>query len=67
MSHGPWNHRKNVAKRARALNPNIIYNEKTRLASHEEQELGLEYRSFQELLRESDVHTIHVPLNAETG
>ena len=56
----------NVARRARAFGPKIIYNKRRRLTPEEETELGVEYSTFEELIRDSDVLTIHVPLNAET-
>lgn len=57
---------KQVAKRARAFHVNILYNKRNRLTPAEEAELGVEYRSFEELLEQSDIITIHVPLTDHT-
>jgi phosphoglycerate dehydrogenase-like enzyme len=57
---------KEVAKRARAFEPRIIYNKRTRLSPEEEQALGVEYRGFDDLIEESDILTIHTPLTPET-
>jgi len=55
-----------VAKRARVFGPRIIYNKRSRLPEEEEKRLGVEYADFDELLRLSDVLSIHVPLTPET-
>jgi lactate dehydrogenase-like 2-hydroxyacid dehydrogenase len=57
---------KEVAKLARAFGPKMLYYKRNRLPEDEERELGVEYRSFDELIEESDIITLHVPLNAET-
>ena len=57
---------KEVARRARAFGPQIIYNKRTRLSPEEEEELGVEYRTFDQLLEQSDILTVHVPLTEET-
>ena len=55
-----------VANRLRSFGCNILYNKRNRLSEDEEKALGIEYRSFEELLKDSDVLTIHVPLTDET-
>jgi len=55
-----------VAKLARVFNPRILYYKRTPLSVKDEKELGVEYRSFEELLAESDIITLHVPLTDET-
>jgi lactate dehydrogenase-like 2-hydroxyacid dehydrogenase len=55
-----------VAKRARAFSPRIIYHKRNRLPIDEEEFLGVEYRSLGELLSESDILSLHVPLTDET-
>lgn len=55
-----------VAKIARGFGPRILYNKRNRLTEEAEHELGVEYRSFEDLLMESDVLTVHVPLTDET-
>ena len=57
---------KQVAKRAKAFDPRIIYNRRNRLPEAEEKTLGVEYRTFDQLLGESDILTVHVPLTDST-
>jgi len=54
-----------VARRAQGFNMKILYNSKRRLAD-EEKKLNMTFVSFEELLKESDFITLHVPLNSET-
>jgi glyoxylate reductase len=54
-----------VAKRARGFDMKILYTDRTRIYEIEET-LGVEYRSLQELLQESDFVSLHVSLNDET-
>lgn len=51
-----------VARRALAFDMRVVYHQRTQLAV-----AGLEYRPLDDLLRESDVVSLHVPLNAETA
>jgi len=55
-----------VAKIARGFGARVLYNKRNRLTEDAERELGVEYRSFEDLLKESDVLTVHVPLTDET-
>ena len=55
-----------VAKRARVFLPKIVYHKRSRLSAEEEESLGIEYRSLGELLSESDIVSLHVPLTDET-
>lgn len=55
-----------VAKLAGAFGAKILYNKRSRLPGAEEEELGVEYRTFDRLLEESDIITVHVPLTDET-
>jgi len=55
-----------VAKIAVGFGARVLYNKRNRLTEEAEAELGVEYRSFEDLLRESDVISIHVPLTEET-
>jgi phosphoglycerate dehydrogenase-like enzyme len=55
-----------VVKRARCFGPKIIYHKRSRLSVKEEKRLGVEYRPFKELLAESDIVSLHIPLNDET-
>jgi len=55
-----------VAKLARAFGSRILYLKRNRLPEEVEQSLGLEYTSFEDLLRRSDVLSINLPLTSET-
>jgi lactate dehydrogenase-like 2-hydroxyacid dehydrogenase len=55
-----------VAKRLRGFNVRILYNKRNRLNNTTEIELGVEYASLGQLIEESDILTIHVPLTDET-
>ena len=57
---------KAVARRARGFEMRLLYTKRERLPAAEEHELGLEYRDLDDLLREADIVTVHVPLTAET-
>jgi lactate dehydrogenase-like 2-hydroxyacid dehydrogenase len=57
---------KEVARLARSFGPEIIYCKRTQLSKEEEEELGVEYCSFDDLLSRSDILSIHVPLTDET-
>jgi glyoxylate reductase len=54
-----------VAKRALGFDMNVLYHNRSR-APEAEAELGVEYRSFDDLLRESDYVSLHVNLTEET-
>lgn len=53
-------------KRACGFNMKIIYYDAFRKSEREERELGIEYRPLEELLKEADFVSIHVPLIPET-
>ncbi len=55
-----------VAKRARAFGPHILYHKRSRLPVAEEVRLGVEYVVFEELVKRSDILSIHIPLTPET-
>ncbi len=55
-----------VAERARGFNMRIIYYDVQRPPSDVERRLNAEYKPLEELLRESDFVTLHVPLTRET-
>lgn len=55
-----------VARRARGFNMRILYHDAVRLPAYVEQELGASYASKEELLREADFVSLHVPLLPET-
>jgi len=54
-----------VARRLKAFNVKLIYYDIVR-KNELERELNIEFRSFDDLLRESDIICIHVPLTQET-
>ena len=54
-----------VGRRAKGFNMRILYYSRTRKPAFEK-EVGAEYRNLDDLLRESDIITLHVPLTPET-
>ena len=57
---------KKVARLANAFRMRVQYYDIARLPEHEEDALGVRFRLFRELLRTSDIVTMHVPLNDTT-
>lgn len=57
---------KAVAQRARGFNMPVLYHNRSRIESAEENRLGAGYAPLDELLRKSDFVSLHVPLSAET-
>jgi len=55
-----------VARRLKPFGVRVGYFKRNRLTPEEENELGVTYRTFDELLEESDIFTIHAPLNNTT-
>ena len=55
-----------LAVRARALGMDIIYSKRTPLSQVQEAGLGVEYRSLEDLFRESDFLALTPPLTKET-
>lgn len=51
-----------VMKRVKAFDTNVIYTDVMRMDAEEEARIGCEYVSFDQLIRESDVISIHAPL-----
>jgi glyoxylate reductase len=54
------------ASRAKGFDMDVYYNDVNRLDDEEEQKLGVEYKDFDDLLRESDFISLHVPLIPDT-
>lgn len=57
---------KAVARRARGFDMQVVYNDAERLPADFEKKQGVQYRSLQGLLTESDYVSIHVPLDEQT-
>ncbi len=55
-----------LAERARAFGMRLLYFKRRRLTAKEEQRLGIVYAPFDELLREADFVSLHVPHTNET-
>jgi glyoxylate reductase len=55
-----------VARRAGGFEMRLLYTQRERLPEAEEQKLGAEFRPLDDLLREADVVTLHVPLTIDT-
>lgn len=55
-----------VAKRAKGFDMEVYYYDVNRLDEKTEENLGLKYKDFDSLLKESDFISIHVPLIKET-
>lgn len=55
-----------VAQRAVGFNMPVIYWNRTRLSSADEQRLDVQYREFDEVFRESDYVSVHVALCEQT-
>jgi glyoxylate reductase len=56
-----------VARRAAGFELRVLYTKRTRLDPSVERELGAEWRPLDELLREADAVSLHVPRTAETS
>lgn len=55
-----------TAKRSKAFGTNIIYYDKFRATPAQEEEIGAEYMSLEEVLVNSDLISLHIPLFEET-
>ena len=55
-----------VAEIARFLGAKVVYYNRTRLGPAQEHDLGIEYRSLPELLAQSDIVSLHIPLTPQT-
>jgi len=57
---------KAVARRAAGFNMPVLYHQRHRLSAAEEKNLNAEFVALPELLKRSDIVTLHVPLTDET-
>ena len=57
---------KEVARRAKAFGPKMIYYDTNRLEPEAERELEVAYRDLDQLVAESDIITIHTPSTPQT-
>ena len=57
---------KAVARRAQGFSMRVLYWTPRRKPAHEEQEAGLTYVPFEQLLHESDFVSLHTPFNKDT-
>ncbi len=55
-----------VARRAKGFSMNVLYHNRNRLSLEKENELSVKYRSLEDLLKESDFVSIHLPLTRNT-
>lgn len=57
---------KSVAKRAQGFNMKVLYNKRNQLDEKTEEKLDVEYRDFENILKEADYISINTPLNEST-
>lgn len=55
-----------LAKRAKAFDMKLTYNSRKRVSKTREKTLGIKYVSFEKLITQSDIISIHVPHTKET-
>jgi len=55
-----------VAKRVKPFGVNLIYYDQIRTSTQNERELDVSYRPFEEILKHSDILSIHLPLTQDT-
>ena len=58
---------KTLAKRAKAFDMKIIYYNRKQVSKIEEKRLGVKFVTFDELVAQSDILSIHVPHTKETN
>ncbi|MDO4789969.1 MAG: NAD(P)-dependent oxidoreductase [Porphyromonas sp.] len=63
---GMGNIGKAFARRAQACGMKVLYNKRTRYTEAEEAELGFAYASVEEILKQSDIVSLHTPYSKET-
>ncbi len=55
-----------VARRVKGFDCEVLYSKRTRLPEAEERALGIGYASVDEILKRSDIVSLHCPLTSET-
>ena len=63
---GMGNVGREVAKRSKAFNTQILYYDAYRLSAEQEQDLGIGFAPLERILKESDILSVHIPLLEET-
>ena len=58
---------KTLTKRAKAFDMKIIYHNRKQISKTEEKKIGVKYTTFEKLISQSDVISIHVPHTKETN
>ena len=58
---------KTFAKRAKAFDMKIIYHNRKQISKTDEKKLGVKYTTFNKLITQSDIISIHVPHTKETN
>jgi glyoxylate reductase len=58
---------KTLAKRAKAFDMKIVYHNRKQVSKTEEKRLGVKFVTFNELVAQSDILSIHVPHTKETN
>lgn len=56
-----------LAKRAKAFDMKLVYHNRNKISKNLETRLGIRYVSFNELVKKSDIISIHVPHTSETN
>ncbi|MDH3279027.1 MAG: D-glycerate dehydrogenase [Nitrosopumilus sp.] len=57
---------KTLAKRTKAFDMNVVYHNRNRISKSNEKTLNVKYVSFEKLVKQSDIISIHVPHTKET-
>ena len=57
---------KTLAKRTKAFDMNVVYHNRNRISESNEKTLNVKYVSFEKLVTQSDIISIHVPHTKET-
>ncbi len=58
---------KTLAKRAKAFDMKIIYHNRKQISKTEEKKIGVKYTTFEKLISQSDIISIHVPHTKQTN